>query len=326
MATTPRKKGNGYEIQVCVNGVRKSTIKKTKALCRMWALEMEKELRQEKVSGVVDKTLSDLLVRYGDTVSVNKRGKEQEMWRIGALCRDEIGKVQLKDLDASTLSQWRDRRLRQVSSGTVIRDWILLSHAMTIAITEWGWMKENPLKNIKRPSPPKPRTRLMTDEEIETLLYTMGYDYNKHPYTIMARTGAALLFSLETAMRAGEVANLTWPNVNLENRVAHISHSKNGFSRDVPLTKEAIRILQQVRTDNIYVFNLKSSQIESAFIKAKQRSLIKDLHYHDSRANAITKLSQKVDILTLARISGHRDLKMLQVYYRESMEDIAKRI
>ena len=41
---------------------------------------------------------------------------------------------------------------------------------------------------------------------------------------------------------------------------------------------------------------------------------------------AITRLARKLDILSLARMVGHRDLKMLQVYYRESAEDIAKRL
>ena len=102
--------------------------------------------------------------------------------------------------------------------------------------------------------------------------------------------------------------------------------TKNGFARDVPLSTEAIRILNQVKEDTESVFNLTSGQIDSLFRKAKKRALIDDLHFHDSRAEGITRLAQKVDILTLARISGHRDLRMLQIYYRESAEDIAKKL
>ena len=55
--------------------------------------------------------------------------------------------------------------------------------------------------------------------------------------------------------------------------------------------------------------------------------MIEDLHFHDSRAEALTRMARKVDVMTLAKISGHKDLRMLQnVYYRESPEEIAQRI
>ena len=51
------------------------------------------------------------------------------------------------------------------------------------------------------------------------------------------------------------------------------------------------------------------------------------LTFHDSRATALTLLSRKVDVMTLARISRHNDLTLLQrVYYRESAEEIAARL
>lgn len=55
--------------------------------------------------------------------------------------------------------------------------------------------------------------------------------------------------------------------------------------------------------------------------------MIEDLHFHDSRAEALTRLARKVDVMTLARISGHKDLRvLLETYYRESAADIAKRL
>ncbi|MBL3575740.1 hypothetical protein JMK10_16285 [Rhodovulum sulfidophilum] len=41
----------------------------------------------------------------------------------------------------------------------------------------------------------------------------------------------------------------------------------------------------------------------------------------------LTRLSAKVDALTLAKISGHRDLSiLLNAYYRETAADIAKKL
>lgn len=47
---------------------------------------------------------------------------------------------------------------------------------------------------------------------------------------------------------------------------------------------------------------------------------------YDSRATACTRLARVVDVLTLARIIGHRDLRSLQIYYRETADSIADRL
>jgi integrase len=66
--------------------------------------------------------------------------------------------------------------------------------------------------------------------------------------------------------------------------------------------------------------------MDATFRKLKRKANILDLHFHDSRAEAATRLAAKVDVLTLARILGHRDIRSLMIYYRESAEDIAKRL
>ena len=46
-----------------------------------------------------------------------------------------------------------------------------------------------------------------------------------------------------------------------------------------------------------------------------------------TRATALTLLARRVDVMTLARISGHKDLKtLLRVYYRETAEQISERL
>jgi hypothetical protein len=63
------------------------------------------------------------------------------------------------------------------------------------------------------------------------------------------------------------------------------------------------------------------------FRKARDKVLIEGLHFPDSRAEALTRRSRKVDVMTLAKISGRKDLSILQnTSYRESAEDIAARL
>lgn len=325
MGSIIKKPSGVYEAQVARKGIRKSSTFRTKAEANMWIAETEKEIIQGKY-GVTDKTFGDLMERYGQVVSSTKRGEEWELKKIGSLLRDPIAKIKLSELNQTHFADWRDRRLQTVTDGTVLREWNLITHALNISMREWRWISSNPIQNVRKPKAPLPRTRRIAIDELNRILYALGYDYQFKSSTVSFRVACSLLFAIETTMRAGEIVSLTWDNVNLEKRVAKLPMTKNGFARDVPLSTEAIRILNQVKEDTESVFNLTSGQIDSLFRKAKKRALIDDLHFHDSRAEGITRLAQKVDILTLARISGHRDLRMLQIYYRESAEDIAKKL
>jgi len=69
-----------------------------------------------------------------------------------------------------------------------------------------------------------------------------------------------------------------------------------------------------------------SWQRDALFRKAVGRAGIQDLHFHDSRHEAITRLSKKMDVLDLARTVGTRDLKTLMTYYERSAADLAKQL
>lgn len=109
-----------------------------------------------------------------------------------------------------------DHRLAKVSAATVLREWNLLSNACTVAVREWHWLKDNPLRDVRRPKQAPPRDRRISEREIERLLWALGYDHETLPMTISARVGAAMLFAIETAIRAGEICALQWNDVFLE--------------------------------------------------------------------------------------------------------------
>ncbi len=323
---TLRKKGNGWEAAVARKGIRKSKTFTTKTAAAHWATEIEKDIISGKQETIKNKTFRDLINKYADEVSPKKRGCNWEVKRLNALSRDEIADVMLSDLNKSCFASWRDRRLQAVSASTVRREMNLLSHALNISLKEWGWISENPLKGVTRPSESPSRDRLITDDELTRLLFALGYDYEAELNTVSSRVGAALLFAIETAMRASEITGLTWDRIDLDKCTALLIETKNGSKRKVPLSTEAIRILRQLGTDDGSVFQLESSQIDSLFRKAKKMTMINDLHFHDSRHTAITLLSSKLDVLELARMVGLKDLRMLMVYYNKSAEELAKKL
>ena len=322
---TFRKRSGGWRAEVCIKGIRTSATFTTKREAQAWASQEETLLREDSSGKVPNKPFRDLLERYSREVSSKKRGAAREQKMINRISREPIADVPLRALGPTDIAAWRDRRLEQVSDSTVTREMTTLSHACSVARREWGWLRNNPVKDVRRPPSTRARTRRPTDEETEKLLDALGYSRETPPKTTSARIGAAYLFAIETAMRAGEICSLEWQHVN--ERHVHLPETKNGYARDVPLSAEARRIIEQLRSlndESETVFGFSTASLDALFRKAKARALIEDLHFHDTRREALTRLAKIFDVMELARISGHRDIRVLQnVYYAPSVSDLA---
>ena len=317
-----RKRGSSWTAEVRKGGQRLTATFDSKSQAQNWISRTEADIADAKYSTIPDKIFGDLLEKYRKEVTPTKRGKKWEETRIGLFLRDELAQVHLRDLDQTHFAVWRDRRLRSVSEASVLREWNILSNACKRALQEWKWLESHPMKGVEKPTKPPSRDRIYTDEEIGRLMHSMGTDLG----TVVGRVGAAFLFALETAMRCGEICGLTWDRVNLEKRFLVVMEGKTrAAKREIPLSQKAIDILESLPKHE-KVFNLGESTLDMTFRRAKQKALIMDATFHDSRATAITRLAKKLDILSLARMVGHKDLRMLQIYYRESAEDIAKRL
>jgi integrase len=340
-----RKRGATWRAEVRRKGVSESASFSTKAQAVAWAHQIESRIETGTHGQVAVGTFGELASRYAREVSPTKDGARWEQIRIRALTEgrpdlfppvppDALAGVPLRDLDERHFVAWRDRRLRSVTAGSVRREWSLLSNVCTVAINEWRLIDRHPMRAVKRPVSPPSRERLATDDEIERLLYCLGYDRATVPTTKSGRVGAALLFAIETAMRAGEIAALHWSDVAAERRhlrvtgVAVGSGKTAAARREVPLSGEALRILhqlQQVRAGE-YVFAATASSIDALFRKARDKAGVVGLTFHDFRHLAITRLAKRLDVLSLARMVGHRDLRMLMVYYNPSAEELAEKL
>lgn len=325
-----RKNAGKWRAQVERGSVRKSKSFSSKAEAVNWAAAQEAELIDGKSGKFPRKTFSDAIEEYREKVSAKKEGAQKEGLRLDAMKRDFgwlVGKV-LSDVTTPDLVRWRDARLLKVTPGAVRRDVNLFRNLFSVARDEWHWCGESPFKGFSVPSDNPPRTRRVSPKEVRRVCRWLGY-----------RTGSvngkqqqvalAFLLGLRTGMRAGELLSLGDHNVDLARRVATVEHKMQhitGRTREVPMTRHAVRLLAP-RMGRGMVFTVAAKSLDAMFRKATKALMIKDLHFHDSRAEALTRLARKVDVMTLARISGHKDLSMLlSTYYRESAADIAARI
>ena len=261
MASIRKQKSGKYRAEVYRDGVRKSKVCATLKEAKLWAGKQEYALdHAPEVNSRIP--FRDVMDRYAREVSNMKREARVEIIRIERIGRDKIGRVALGDLNVSDFATWRDMRLGEVKPASVRRELEQLSGILRRARTEWGLMTHNPLEGLKWPADSPPRDRLATSEEIAALQISAGADLT----TATARAFHAWLFAIETAMRAGEIAGLRIEHIR--GRVAHLPMTKNGTPRDVPLSSEALRLLDLLPASS-KVFNLTSDQISNLFRKCE---------------------------------------------------------
>ncbi len=330
MATFQKRAGH-WRAQIRKKGIPpQSATFATKAQAVAWALEIEVEAASVARGGLPNKTLRQALERYRDEVSPTKRGKRWEQIRIDAFIgggdkagtmADLVGR-KLADVTTANLAEWRDARLRQVSPASVLRECNLLGSVLETARREWQWLRENPMKDMRRPTAPAHRTRRIADDEIKRITLALGYEDARPVATLSQQVAIAWLLAIETAMRQGEILSLTWAAIS--GRVAHLPKTKNGHARDVPLSSRAVELLEKLRgLHEATCFTVSAASCDALFRKARDSAGVVGMRFHDSRREATSRLSRRVDVLTLARITGHRDLKMLLVYYQTDMRSVA---
>ena len=321
---------DGYRVQVYVGGQRLSKVCATRREAAQWALEREAELAGRKLP---DKTLRDALRRYASELDDDRGGARWERIRLAAFERDPLALRRLAALGPDDFAAWRDARLRTqaqrrqttVAPATVAREMNLLRSVLETARKEWRWLRTNPMADVSWPKSPKGRARRITPEEEADLTAALGVATLRAD-TATQRVGLAFLLALETAMRSGEILALTWPNVHLADQYVHLPRTKNGDARDVPLSKRAVEILRALPLGFGPVFQLDAAARDALWRKARAKTQHRDIHFHDSRAEAIWRLSKKLDVLELARVIGHRDINSLLIYYRASASAMARKL
>ena len=305
--------------------------RETKAAAVAWAASKETELRAIKRGAFPTKTLADALHQYAERISPTKKGARFELLRLSAFERNfpKLSAKRIAEVTTADLAQWRDARLAEVTRGSVQRDINLLSNVFTVAANEWKWLHVSPFKGLRAPGENPPRDRRISPSEIKRICRWLGYFTGAVPTTKQEQVALSFMIALRTGMRAAELLSLGDDTVNLTRRVATVEHKmqyRTGKPREVPLSTQSVRLLRP-QMGRGPIFDVSAGVHSALFHKACKALLIDNLHFHDSRAEALTRLSTRVDVMQLARISGHKDLRILmEHYYRTTADEIALRL
>lgn len=327
-----RKTKSGWRAEIERHGMRDSKVLPTKEAARSWAAKREADILAGSYERWPRRPVADALERYGREVSPRKATSRFEQLRLIAFARDypALAAKIISAVTTADLAAWRDSRLATVTRSSVQRDINLLRNVWSIAAREWQWCPEpTPWRSLRMPGNLPPRQRLPNWREIRRIARRLGYVSGQQPTTTMQEAAWAMMVSLRTAMRAGEVLGLTGETVDLKRRVAVLERHKTAEQvgrRTIPLPPAAVRLLAVLARPGP-LFSLSSASLDALWRRARDSVLIDGLHFHDLRAAAATALARRVDVMTLARITGHRDLRtLLDAYYRESPEQIAARM
>ncbi|WP_342595510.1 site-specific integrase [Salinicola lusitanus] len=292
----------------------------TKAQAERWAKQIETEMSQARFVDTREAdalTIGTALERYEREISVHKKSYRNERSRLAILARD-LGRFTLSTLRSSDVALYRDQRLEVASGSTVRRDLALLSHLYTIAIKEWGMPVDNPCAKIRKPKLNKDRERRVTDDELAGLMEAAGALHVEMPRLIT--------LAVESGMRRGELIGLKRSDVR--GSVAYLAETKNGTSRAVPLSRAARAAVEALpaRLDG-QLFSLRPDTVTHYFEKSCKAAEVEGLRFHDLRHEATSRFFEKgLNIMEVAAITGHKDLRMLRRYTHLNPSALAEKL
>ena len=218
---------------------------------------------------------------------------------------------------------------------TVNRYLAALSHAFNVAVNEWGWLEDSPLRKVKKPIEPCGRIRFLSDDKADSngktidgertrLLKACKASNNSYLYTVV-------VLALSTGMRRGEVMGLTWDDVDLHQGRITLYETKNGEIRVVPLVGKALDLLKEhskvrnLKTSLLFPgkptrdgdgkVNYKPVDLRAPWMTALDKAKTEDFRFHDLRHSAASYLAMNgASLAEIAEVLGHKTLQMVKRY------------
>jgi len=211
-----------------------------------------------------------------------------------------------------------------VTNSTVNRDLAALRRMFTLA-EEWGLVEKNPMRHIRKLKENPPRTRHLTQEEVNRLIDACNQEWLK----------LAILIAVETGLRKSAIFGLKRQDIDFQSAVIRV-RSKGNKMITVPLTKlvqaalhRRIEELSREKVVSQYIFPSPvdaskpiRSDYDKGFKAACRRAGIKDLRFHDLRHTFASLFYERTgDWKALQEILGHSDISTTMKVYTHLREE-----
>ncbi len=316
---TIRKRNGRWQAQIRKSGTR--AISRTFTLKQdalFWAREQERVLELQtdvfQKKTLLKKTLADLLHDYEVEVGQRLKSHHVEVHYFNQLRRTRFAQLTLDRLKPADIQRWVNERSSSHRASSTVRLLGVLSRAFNHAIKHHSFpLPFNPVERVI-----KPRISQKTIRRIPSRLA-------KLLESPACRIGWIASFAVETAMRRSEIAELEWPDVDLERRVIHVRNPKNGHDRSLPLSSTALLALSQFERADKPVFGMSSNAIRLAWGKYRRSHEIDAVRFHDLRHEAISRLFERgLTTPEVALLSGHKTVSQLFRYAHADIGRVAR--
>ena len=213
-----------------------------------------------------------------------------------------------------------------VAAPTANRTVATISAILNLAV-ERGLLESNPGRGIRKLKERGPRSRVLGGEELMRFM-------TKLLETLQTVAGQAIYMLITTGLRRGEVLNLRWEDVHLEEKNIHLTMTKCGEARFVPINSEALNLLTRLKRERGakggYVFPGAGktghlTEVRKTFNAICKDAKIADLHPHDlRRAYASLLVNAQVPISEIQSLLGHKNISTTLIYARINQKSLQR--
>ncbi|MFN3073549.1 tyrosine-type recombinase/integrase [Acinetobacter sp. TY2] len=326
----PIQRGSSWRITVTFENKRYTATRDTAKECEHWASLKLLELktgRSELIQGIKPAyPFRQLCEKYFQEHGRHMRSARTILIKIKNLDRiaPNIADKSIYDFKPTDIALWRNNRKKVVKVATLRNEHAIYSAIFTYAMKELFLIESNVWHTVAMPGKEKSRNQRITPEQQNKLLEALGWNGLITPVDPKQYVAWAFLFALETAMRQGEI--LAMRREDLRDGFVHLPMTKNGESRNVPLSKEAKRLISILPLNNELV-PISKHICCMAWIRAKKKANLAQINFHDSRHEAITRMVKvrKLPVEVLAKITGHKTIGILiNTYYNPDAQDLVE--
>ena len=290
-----------------------------------WARETERliEMGQFVDTSEANKTtLRQLIERYFREVSSKKRSKSDKYLVRQILVHTSLVDKPLTHVSSSDIAEFRDERLKTISPSSVNRELSIISDTIRKATTEWNcYIAENPVKPALRLKENPKRIRRLKANEYEQLMQSCKSN--------RAFWCPVIDFAIHSAMRRGELLNMTWSMVDMDKKYISLPPeiTKTEKGRNVPLQPRALEILRSIpRSLDGKVFPIGIKNFERSWRAICRRAGIKGLRFHDLKREAVSRLFEKGLSVSEVQLFCGNSLSTLGTYTQHDSTSLAEKL
>jgi integrase len=284
-----------------------------KSQAQQWATSLEAELRKQRAHGEARKDLPALTVRglideFLADPETQRLKYHQDLQLLLAWWANRYGSEKVLSLGVLKLREARELLRNGRASGTVNRYLSALRSC-------WNWGRAVGLVPQERAWPtrllltePRERVRFLADAELRAVLSAAE---KQSPWIY-----AAILVSLATGLRQGELLRLEWKDLDFERGTLTVHISKNTRRRSVHLNAPAIAALKALRREGVVgarrVFVKENGELADKFYLSyrwqavREAAGLADFRWHDLRHSCASYLAQSgATLLEIGAVLGH---------------------